>query len=111
MTINHSVSRYAANLVLLKGHFVLQVSFRKSDVEFTQLLFRIGPVKGRKLNTMSLTNLKGPAFHQDKPRHRDFADPAKMVPLRRDVVINALYSRDMAPRDYHLFRVLQNVLN
>ncbi|XP_018366071.1 PREDICTED: histone-lysine N-methyltransferase SETMAR-like [Trachymyrmex cornetzi] len=59
-----------------------------------------------------LVNQKGVVFHQHNVRsHISLQSRQKLVQLGWDVLPHPPYSPDLAPSDYHLFRVLQKSLN
>ena len=59
-----------------------------------------------------LTTRKGVVFHQDNARpHTSLVTRRKLLELGWEVMPHPLYSPDLAPSDYHLFRPHQNHLN
>ena len=59
-----------------------------------------------------LVNRKRIIFHQDNARpHVSLMTRQKLLRLGREVLIHPLYSPDVAPSDFHLFRYLHNSLN
>ena len=59
-----------------------------------------------------LVNRKCMIFHQDNARLRvSLMTRQKLLQLSWEVLIHPLYSPDVAPSDFHLFRSLQNSLN
>ena len=59
-----------------------------------------------------LVNRKHISFHQDNARPRVcLMTRQKLLQLGWEVLIHLLYSPDIAPSDFHLFRSLQNSLN
>ena len=59
-----------------------------------------------------LVNRKCVIFHQDNARpHVSLMTRLKLLQLGWEVLINASYSPDIAPSDFHLFQSLQNSLN
>lgn len=57
-----------------------------------------------------LINRKGVVFHHARP-HTSLMNRQKLLELGWDVLPHPLYSPDLAPSDYYLFRSLQNSLN
>ncbi|GFV25186.1 histone-lysine N-methyltransferase SETMAR [Trichonephila clavipes] len=56
-----------------------------------------------------LNNRKGVVFHQDNARpHTSLVTRQKLLQLEWDTMPHPLYSPDLAPSDYYLFRSLQN---
>ena len=61
---------------------------------------------------LELVNRKHIIFHQDNTRpHVSLMTRQKLFQLGWEVLIHPLYSPDIAPSDFHLFRSLQNSLN
>ena len=59
-----------------------------------------------------LINKKGIVFHHDNPRPRiSLVTRQKLRELGWEVLMHPLYSPDITPPDYHLFRSLKNSLN
>jgi histone-lysine N-methyltransferase SETMAR len=59
-----------------------------------------------------LINRKGIVFHQDNARpHVSKMKQKKIKELNWEILDHLPYSLDLAPSDYHLFRLLQNHLN
>ena len=59
-----------------------------------------------------LVNRKRIILHQDKARlHVSLITGQKLLQLGWEVLIHPLYSSDIAPSDFHLFRSLQSSLN
>ena len=59
-----------------------------------------------------LVNTKCIIFHQDNARpHVSLVTRQKLLQLGWEIPIHPLYSPDIAPSDFHLFRSLQNSLN
>jgi histone-lysine N-methyltransferase SETMAR len=59
-----------------------------------------------------LVNKKGFVFHQDNVRpHVSKMTQQKIKELNWEILDHPLYSPDLAPSDYHLFRSLQNHLH
>ena len=59
-----------------------------------------------------LARRKGVIFHQDNARsHTSLFTRTKLLELGWKVMPHPLYSPDLAPSDYYLFRSLQNHLN
>ena len=68
--------------------------------------------KGMKEKRPELATCKGVIFDQDNARpHTSFVNRKKLLELGWKVMLHPLYSPDLAPSDYHLFRSLQNHLN
>ena len=61
---------------------------------------------------LELVNRKRITFHQDNARlHVSLMTRQKLLQLGWEVLIHPLYSPDIAPSDFNLFRSLQNSLN
>ena len=59
-----------------------------------------------------LATRKGVIIHQDNARlHRSLVTRKKLLELGWEAMPHPLYSPDLAPSDYHLFRSLQSHLN
>ncbi|GFU86750.1 histone-lysine N-methyltransferase SETMAR, partial [Trichonephila clavipes] len=59
-----------------------------------------------------LANRRGVLFHQDNARpHTSVVTRQNLWELGWEVLIHPPYSPDLAPRDYHLFLALQNLLS
>ncbi|GFX14205.1 histone-lysine N-methyltransferase SETMAR [Trichonephila clavipes] len=59
-----------------------------------------------------LINRKGLVFHQDNARpHTSLVTRQKLLQLEWDTMSHPLYSPELAPLDYYLFRSLQNFLD
>ena len=59
-----------------------------------------------------LVNRKCIIFHEDNARpHVSLMTRQKLLQLGWEVLIHLLYSPNIAPSDFHLFRSLQNSLN
>lgn len=57
-------------------------------------------------------NHKGVVFHHDNAKpHTCLVTRQKLLDLGWDVLSHPTYSPDLAPSDYHLFRIIQNSLN
>jgi histone-lysine N-methyltransferase SETMAR len=60
----------------------------------------------------ALVNRKGAIFHKDNALpHVAVTMQEKLRKLRWEILSHPLYSPDLAPSDYHLFRFLQNSLD
>jgi histone-lysine N-methyltransferase SETMAR len=56
-------------------------------------------------------NRKGVVFHQDNARPQVNKMQQKIKELKWEILDHPVYSPDLAPSDYHLFRSLQNHFN
>ena len=62
--------------------------------------------------SLELVNRKHIIFHQNNTRlHVSLMTRQKLLQLGWEVLIHLLYSPDISPSDFHLFRSLQNSLN
>lgn len=61
---------------------------------------------------LELVNRKGVVFHHDNARpHTSLVTCKKLLQFGWNVLPHSLYSPDLVPSDYYLFRSLQNFLN
>ena len=80
-----------------------------SDV-YCRQLNKLNAVVKEKLS--ELVNRKGVIFHhQNATLHTSLSTHQKLLRLGWEVMLHPLYSPDLAPSDYYLFRSLQNSLN
>ena len=112
-------SRYSSKegcaecLVGFQRYCLFRAASEKPNYQSKCLLSQANEMGQRNQGKAARTgNSQGRHFHQDNAKpHTSFVTRKKLLELGWEVVPDLPYIPDLAPSDYHLFRLLQNYLN